>query len=76
MRSIIDSSGRDCVLIILFRLYGSKAGLFGVNLFWVRQYDPHPSYWKKTNPILIYLMQFLSNLSKIFLSQKAADIIL
>ena len=39
-RTIIGSSGRDCVLIILFQLYGSKAGLFEGNLFWVGQYEP------------------------------------
>ena len=32
---------------------------------------PKLSYWNKVNPILI---QFLSNLSKIILSQKTADI--
>ena len=42
-RTIIGSSGRDCVLIIIFQLYGSKAGLFEGNLFWVGQYDPHPT---------------------------------
>ena len=47
-RTIIGSSGRDLVLIILFQLYGTKAGLFGDNLLWVGQYDhPQPSYWKK-----------------------------
>ena len=38
--SVIGSSERDCVLIILFELYGSKAGLFESNLFWVGHYDP------------------------------------
>ena len=42
MYTIIGSSGRDCVLIILFQLYGSKAGLFEDNLFWLDQYD-HPN---------------------------------
>ena len=41
MYKIIDSSREDCVLIILFPLYGSKAELFESNLFWVGQYD-HP----------------------------------
>ena len=41
MRTIIGSSGRECVLIILFQLYGSKAGRFESNLFWVGQYDPN-----------------------------------
>ena len=40
MRTIIASSGRDSVLIILFQLYGSKVGLFEGNLFWMGQYDP------------------------------------
>ena len=39
IRLIIDSSGRDFVLIILFQLYGSKAGLFEGNLFWVGHHD-------------------------------------
>ena len=28
MRTIIVSSGRDCALVILFQIYGSKAGHF------------------------------------------------
>ena len=40
MRTIIGSSGRDCVLIILFQYYGLKAGLFEHNLIWVGQYVP------------------------------------
>ena len=45
MRTIIGSSGRYCVLIILFQLYINKPGLFEDNLFWVGQYDhPQPSY--------------------------------
>ena len=40
MRTIIGYSGRDCVLIILFQLYGSKTGPFQVNLFWLGKYDP------------------------------------
>ena len=48
MRTIIGSSGRDCVFIILFQLYGPKAGLFESDLFWVGQYDPpQHSQWKK-----------------------------
>ena len=31
MRTIIGSSGKDCVLIILFQLYGFKTGFFEVN---------------------------------------------
>ena len=71
----IIGSGRDCVLIILFQLYGCKVGLFQGDLFWGGgvSMTPKLSYWNKVNPILI---QFLSNLSKIILSQKTADIIL
>ena len=48
MHTIIGSSGRDCVLIILFQLYGTRAGLFEGNLSWVGQYEhSQPSYWKK-----------------------------
>ena len=48
LRTTIGSSGRDYVLIVLFQLYGTNAGLFEDNLFWVGQYDhPQPSYWKK-----------------------------
>ena len=42
MRTVTGFSGRDCVLIILFRLYGPKFGLFEGNLFWVGQHDPPP----------------------------------
>ena len=40
MWTILGSSGSDCVLIILFQLYDSKAGLFEGNLFWMGHYDP------------------------------------
>ena len=54
MPAIIGSSERDCVLIILFQLYGSKAGLFDSTLFWVGQYDPLNLHsGRRTNPILI-----------------------
>ena len=56
MRTIIGSFGRVCVLVILFQLYGSEAGLFEGNLFWVGQYDsppPNLHIGKRTNPILI-----------------------
>ena len=39
MLTIIGSSGRNCVLIILFQLYSSKAGLFENNLILVGQYE-------------------------------------
>ena len=42
MHTIIGSSGRDHVLIILFQLYGPKAGLFKSNLFSVGQCDSLP----------------------------------
>ena len=35
MCTIIGSSGRNSVLVILFQLYGSKVGLFKGNLLWV-----------------------------------------
>ena len=44
MHTIIGSSGGDCVLIILFQLYGTKAGLFEGNLSWVGQYDHFPTF--------------------------------
>ena len=40
MHTIIGSSGGNCVLIILFQHYDSKAGHFESNLFWVGQYAP------------------------------------
>ena len=43
IRIIIGSSEGDCVLVILVQLYGSMAGLFEGNLFWVGQYDPPPN---------------------------------
>ena len=55
MRTIIGSSGRDCVLIILFQFYDSKARLFESNLFWVGQYDTKLNLHigRRTNQILI-----------------------
>ena len=47
MCTIIGLLGRVFVLVIVFQLYDSKAGLFAGNLFWVGQCDPQPSYWKK-----------------------------
>ena len=54
MHTIIGSSRRDCVLIILLHLYGFSAGLFEGDLFWGggggggSQYDPpQPPYWNK-----------------------------
>ena len=43
MRTIIGSSGRYCVFIMLFPLDRSKAGLIQDNLFHVGQYDSPPS---------------------------------
>ena len=34
MQTIIGCSRKECVLIILFQLYGSRAGLFEGDLFW------------------------------------------
>ena len=54
MCTVIGSSGRDCVLIILFQLYGTKAGFFEGNLFWVGQYDSHNLHiGRRTTQILI-----------------------
>ena len=39
MHTFKSCSGRKCVLIILVQPYGSKAGLFKGNLFWVGQCD-------------------------------------
>ena len=39
MHTIVGSSGRNFVLIILFQLQGSKSGLFESNLFWVVDAD-------------------------------------
>ena len=46
---------RDCVLIILFQLYGSNTGVFEGNLFWVGHYDRlcNLHIGRRTNPILI-----------------------
>ena len=54
MYTVIGSSERDCVLIILFQLYGSKGEHFEGNLFWVGQYDPSNLHIEgRTNQILI-----------------------
>ena len=54
MYTIIGSSGRDCVLIILFQLYVFKAGLFEGNSFWVDQHDPHPSIFELKEELIQY----------------------
>ena len=61
MCTIIGSSGWEFVLIILFQLYGSKAGLFESDLFWVGQYAPPPPnlHIGKTNPVLTQLNTIL-----------------
>ena len=77
MRTIIGSSGRDSVLVILFQLYRSKAGFFNDNLFWVGQYDPTTFILEEELIQYQYdLLQFLRDLPKIISSQKNADIIL
>ena len=55
MCTIIGSSGRDCVLINLLEVYGSKAELFESTLLEVGQYDPPLNLHieRRTNPILI-----------------------
>ena len=44
MHIIIGSSGRSCVLMILFQLYDTKAGLFEGNLLWAGQNDHFPTF--------------------------------
>ena len=76
MHTIIGSSERDFVLIILFQIYGFKTGLYENNLFWVGQYDLPPfileevltQYWHN-------LIQFSSNLFKITPCQNTANIV-
>ena len=55
MTTVKGSSGRDCVLIILFELYGSKSAFFKSNLFWVGHYNTplNLHIGSRTNPILI-----------------------
>ena len=48
MCTITGSSERECTLIILFQLYGSKPGFFNVIYF-----------GRKTNPILMQLKTIL-----------------
>ena len=78
MHTVIGSSGRSHVLMILFSLYGlKKAGLFDGNLFWVG----HSITASLPTSILeeeqkYDLMKFLSSLSKIISSQETVDAIL
>ena len=58
MCTIIGSSWRDCVLIILFQLYGSKGGFSECNLFGVGQYDS-PTFILEEETVL-YLELFWS----------------
>ena len=53
MHRIIVSSGRDWVLIVLFQLHGSRAGLFEGDSFCMGQYDHPPNLHtgRETNPI-------------------------
>ena len=49
MRTIMGSSGRDCVLFILLQLYGTKAEFFEGDLFWlIKMTISQPSYWKNS----------------------------
>ena len=69
MHRIIVSSGRDWVLIILFQLHGSRAGLFEGDSFCMGQYDPPPPppTFILEEELIQYkynFKQFLSNLSK------------
>ena len=42
MHTIIASTGKYCVLITFFQLYGPKAGLVECDLKWVVQYRGAP----------------------------------
>ena len=61
MRTIIGSSWRECVLIILFQLYGSKGGFFECNLCEVGQYDS-PTFILEEETLL-YLSYFEAGMS-------------
>ena len=73
IHTILGSSRRDCVLIILFQLYDSKSGPFEGNLFWVSVWHSPPptnlQIGRRTNPILIQhntiLKQPIQNNSKL-----------
>ena len=77
--TIIGSSGRNCVLILLFQLYGYRAVFHG-DLFCVGQYEsPSLPTFILEEELIQYkynFIQFLSNLSEIIPSQKSANIIL
>ena len=47
----LGSSGRDCVLIILYQHYGRKTGLFESYFFWVGQYEVKKVKLKKIQKI-------------------------
>ena len=53
MRTIIGSFGRACVLVILFQLNSSKAGLFEGHLLWWVSLTPNLHIGRRTNPMLI-----------------------
>ena len=60
LRTIIDSSGRDCVLMILFQLSGSKDGLFeSIFAGWITMTTLNLHSGRRTNPILIYFNTIL-----------------
>ena len=54
MHTIMSSPGRDCVLIILFQLYGPNAGFFKVICSgWVNMTPPHNLHiGRRANPVL------------------------
>ena len=65
MHTFTGSSGGDCVLMILFQLYGTKAGLFKlIYSGWVNMTPLHNHHIeRRANPILIYnsLATYLNN---------------
>ena len=76
MRKIIGSS--KGLLIILFQLHGSRAGLFEGDTFNPPPPLSSPKFILEEDLIQYKynFLQFLTTLSKIILSQKTADIIL
>ena len=71
----LGSSGRDCVLIILYQHYGRKTGLFEICFFWVGQYEvkkvkvkkpPKLKEIVKTKEVKIHIFWDLMNFDEIF----------
>ena len=66
MLAILGSSGRDCILIILFQLHSLELGFLGVIYsVWVSITSPSPNFIleEKVIQYKYNFMQFLINLS-------------